>query len=388
MFKENKMQLKVAVGILILLGVFVGMYIGANNIAFVAATNEGEVESLEATFENITPETVELENEGIADDALDLGFIPRIAQSGSNFNQFFLFDPITGEIVASYEFAEYERIFVARDLGSGYYAVHVGEESLLSRQIWSGIYDDMLNDTNSEVWEKYAAENYPEESESALNYRVIIFDQDLNVIDTLPGETESTGLNLWGSALRFEDGILFVYDTQSILGEEGVSFGAFSIIPAHLRRLNVNTGEIEILFEVDNSMHTMEFIGEHHILVDRLIVDNESISGFRGVRSVIDLETAEVIDLERIEILEGDDVIAYLEAQEINLEAWESFGNSLERLETQVWDTEALERFNIDLEKPDDLDRLIAAELESGLLRFSVFSNGIVFFYEDGEIVH
>lgn len=122
----------------------------------------------------------------------------------------------------------------------------------------------------------------------------------------MPGETEDNGLNLWGSALRYEEGVLFVYDTRSIPGEGGVSFGAFAIVPAYLRRLNVNTGE------VDNSVNSMEFIGEHHILVEHVVLSDRSTTGHHHMFSVIDLRTGEMTDLQKFEFFEGDDLVAYV----------------------------------------------------------------------------
>lgn len=298
-------------------------------------TSENDDSTLSSDQESVTDVT---ETPLSAEVPVDLDFILEIALSGSSSNQFLLFNPTTGDIVTTYQFSENEHIFGARSLGDGYYAVHVGElESF----------------------------DLPE---SELNFRVIIFDKQLNILDTLPGETGETGLSFFGSAVRFVDGVLFVYSIQQISNEVGGNFDPFAKVPAELRRVNVNTKEIEVLFAVDNLVREMEFIGEHLLLV----MDNSTSS-----RRVINLETTGIIDLQQTVFLEGDELIAYLEYHEIDLEAWQQqFGNNvLERLE---WDFEALAYFNLDPEMFETLSHLT----KSG--QFSV-GNGIIRFHDSDD---
>lgn len=330
-------KIKIVISALILLGIGANLYASAHTTPY--AATEGD--SVENSYESIVYKPTEYE-EIVALPSLD--FTPKLAQCGTQMNQILLFNPTTGDVVATHDFGAYERIFGTIDLGNGYYAIHVGENDLFSHLLWNGMLDYIWEMEDEEA-NAYIKENFPEVSESERNFRVVIFDQHLNIVETLPGETEENGLSLWGSVATFIDGMFTIYDTKSIPGEVGESFGAFAIIPAHVRRHNLSTGDIDILFEVPNSMNFVEFIGDRYILVQRVV------DGSGGQReAVLNLETGELIDLGHTVRLEGDDVVSHLESLEINLEAWVSFGNSLEELDTFVWDNKLLEYFGINFD--------------------------------------
>lgn len=374
MAKGKNLLPKVTCSALILAGVFTGMYIGANNIASVGAADKEDVVEYSQEANDIGVENDIVVASLDVKTSLDLDFIPRLAQNTTQNNQILLFNPTTGEIVATYEFGEKDFIYGASETKNGYFVIHVGEIDMFSHQLWAGKLDYVWEMDEDDLTD-YLEENFPYIPESERNFRVVIFDRNLNVVDTLPGETEENNLNLWGSIVKFEDGILYVYSTLSIPDAVGESFGAFSIIPAYLRRLNLTTGEIDILFEFDNSMNLIEFIGENYILIDQ-VVDGTA----RTVRGAINLETGELIDLERKIVLEGEDVVTHLEASGVNLEAWVNFGNSLDYLEIYEWDTELLEYFSITFDDPYNFERL----MELGF--FSHF-NGSYYFTDPSEFI-
>lgn len=84
-------------------------------------------------------------------------------------------------------------------------------------------------------------------------------------------------------------------------------------------------------------------------------------------------------------------LLPMLEAQDVEWQLGQDFGQGhyLERLETMVWDTEALARFDLtDLATNGgfhyaELDHLV----ESGSGRFTILSGGIIFIDDTDELI-
>jgi len=370
MTKKQNTLLKVITSMLVVACIGIGVYISAN----ATPTEDDFIDSMyyyDYNDENELLEDVETE---LVEIPSNLGFIPRLAQSNHQ-NRIILFNHDTGDVVASYSFSEYERIYGAIETGTGYYIVHVGEDDLFSYQLRTGMLD-YIWEMEEEEKNAYITENFPEIPESERNFRIIVFDKNLNIVETFPGETDENHLKLWGSVATFENGELIIYDTLSIPGEVGESFGTFSIVPAHVRRLNLTTGEIDILFEVENSMHLMKFIGERYVLVERVVNVGVTVAGMR--ESVLNLETGELFDLSIDVLLEGEDVVSsHLELMGVSLESWVSFGNSLDYMETSIWDTELIEYFGISL-NPRNFEILSARGIYHTVGGFYFFSEAIL----------
>ena len=277
MLKDKQNLLKVAVGALILTGVFVGMYLGANNFAFVAATDDQNVVYL-PTEANDDPIEIEIiENEWFLELA-ELESMPHIVTNGwssTQVNQVILLDLTTGEPMAIYEFGEYEAVEQVWDLGNGYYAAWVGDEDLWNRSSRLGI--DLPDDFE-----------FSWGDELERNFRIVIFDENLNPIDTLPYSEKMHSVIFFNRHIRFENGELFVYDFAPY-GQD---------ITWHFQRVNLHTGEITVLFETQNHISTHGFIGDNQFLVTDWLYPN-------GIKyGIFDLETGDITFSEQQQVFD------------------------------------------------------------------------------------
>ena len=295
----------------------------------------------------------ETAEDGRIEELMSLDINPLIAKNGINVNQVLLIDPTTGEVLTIYEFDEYEKVSLAKSLGNGYYAVVVGDEDFISRELRLSHIEGVVVDALDLFEQMDDPDYFPEQ-------RIVIFDENLNYLETVHFDNDT--VHPQGNILKFVDGELFMYTTTSIPGEVGESFGAFSVIPAYFQRINLHTGEITTLFEMNDSKNLIEFIGGHHIL---------GIGNLGYV--IIDLKTAEVVDLYTIiEVIELEDVEG-LAAHGINVEAWESFGNT--DLEIRGWNIDGLATLGVDVEA-----------LEALYESFDVLWNNLTTVAPNGEV--
>ena len=281
--KRKKDRFKVLVGVLALTAVFVGMYIGLNNIAFGLAT---DYLGTDASYEKIDVDVMEFaENDWFAE-LVHLESMPHIITNRMNnlyVNQVLLLDLTTGELMATYEFDAYEIVKQVWDLGNGYYAAWVGYEPLCDRERrreWIlGDWSEEMPDSDFRT---------PEE----LNFRLVIFDSELNPIDVLTyTEQLSTNLTWWSNVVRYVDGELFIYNFVPSVGFDMMYFGWDTDLelPWNFQRMNAHTGETEVLFRAEEDVPLYEFIEDNQILVSSFVYLYDGTSF-----GILDIESGEM----------------------------------------------------------------------------------------------
>jgi len=172
--------------------------------------------------------------------------------TNASFSELSLLDLTTGTETHFHDFDE--RIIDRHwDLGGGYYAV------------WGG---DVYLDED-EFWQR--------------DFEIIIFDSQLVPVEVLAYDEDEFPW-LFGSLMKLVDGELFVYGPVN-----GIEWSH----KIEYLRVNVHTGESEVIFEGDESISFIKFIDDHlifisqrHVDVDRMI--NESYYG------ILDLTTGEI----------------------------------------------------------------------------------------------
>jgi len=174
-------------------------------------------------------------------------------------NQLILMDVKTGESRVRYELDAHEVIGQVWDLGEGYYAV------------WGGI------------------SGYDDEGFVVNDFRLMILDEHLTLLETLTYDDELP--ELFVSVLRLVDGELFVY---------GPAFNEnWDTEPmTDFLRINVHTGEVDVLFEIEDSLQLYDFISNDHILVFEQIVD-WSAGRVHTNYGILDVETGDTQLFER-----------------------------------------------------------------------------------------
>jgi len=198
-------------------------------------------------------------------------------------NEVSLLDVTTGEQVAVYAFDEDEVVERVWDLGDGYYAAWVGEESLwvLAQRLW-------LEEGNTGM----ADVEFDYRNQSEHHFRIVIFDANLTVLDAVPYDEEEL-MSLFGSVVRFVNGEFFVYGTH-------LDSNCFLNAACDFQRINVHTAEIETLLEFENSQPLIShgFVGDQQMLVT---VSNSSggpgqteAPSFSIRYGIFDLETQEL----------------------------------------------------------------------------------------------
>jgi len=170
------------------------------------------------------------------------------------FNRVVLIDVINGKGVILYEFDENEESFDLWDLGNGYFAAWGGE------------------------WIFHSHDNIEQ------NFRLIIFDENHNPPEVLHYD-ELEFPQLFGSLLRLDGDQLIVY---------GQAFNEDWEDPmTTFQRVNVHTGEIEDLFEIEVSLRLHEFINDHQVLIFDQITDWNAgrVHTYYGILDIITGET-------------------------------------------------------------------------------------------------
>ena len=181
-------------------------------------------------------------------------------------NQVILLDLITGEALEIYEFDQQEIVNQVWDFGNGYYAA------------WGG----MLG---------FDAEGFVEN-----DFRIVIFDENLNPLETLLYDEIELPV-LFFSVLRMVDGELFVYG-------QGWNENWATESMTNFLRVNVHTGEVTTLFEIEHSLRLHEFISDNQILVFDQTTDWNA-GRVHTQYGVLDLDTGEVQLFEREGFAQG-----------------------------------------------------------------------------------
>lgn len=208
--------------------------------------NQDRVESGQ-TRPNTEEATVPIPDE-IIEEILNLE--PMLHLESKRVNQVSLLDVTTNQTVATHEFDEYEAVDQLWNLGDGYFAAFVGEEHLWLRA--QRLYNEAGNIGTIDVpWD--------ERSQTERNFRIIIFDEQLNMIDEMPFDEEGN-MPLFGSIMIFENGELFIYGTY-------LDTNCFVNTICRFQRLHVKTGEVEILFESDQSLTSHGLIADDQLLI-------------------------------------------------------------------------------------------------------------------------
>lgn len=161
-------------------------------------------------------------------------------------------------------------------------AIHKTGELGATERIWN------LNDGH------YVVESLDIDSWSS---ELVIFDKNLNLLAELPYDTEALPL-LLTSALRIVEGELFVYGL-------GLNENWATESTTDLQRVNVHTGEIESLFEIDGSLTLHQFIDDNRILFIKQLTDWEA-GQVHTHYGILDLETGETSTFERENFAPGE----------------------------------------------------------------------------------
>lgn len=242
--KEKKGSIKVIIGVLILTGLFTTIYIAVNNIAFVAATTDENLNNFVVNEHDITVETDEFEEDGWFVELENLEPIPHIVSNGFHSiqaNQVILLNLATGQPIKVYDFDEYDVVTSVLDFGNNYYGAWVSNEDLWTRSWRLGL----------ELPEDHDFSYHREH-----NLKLVIFDHNLVPIDTLYMEEE---LSLFAFDLNkqntvFENGELITTTASWVTG--------------NYQRINIHTGEIEVLVENLENMNIMSLINQDQAIVE------------------------------------------------------------------------------------------------------------------------
>jgi len=209
----------------------------------------------------------------------------------SQLNQVSLFDLTIGEQVAVYQFDEYEVVQEIWDLGDDYFAVFVGYENswVRAQRLW-------LEEGNIGM----ADVEWDERTQTERNFRLVIFDESLTVLDTVPYDEEEHMSIGYGRYVRLVNGEFFVYGTHfdSNCMLNGV---------CNFQRLNAHTAEVEALFgfERGQSLVAHGFVGEYQMLLSATS-DGGQMDGplFSIQYGIFDLATGEKHLFERENFLQ------------------------------------------------------------------------------------
>ena len=222
---------------------------------------EGNTDSGNGTYEEIENENLQTDSVGVIEE-VELEPIPfifrnRMTGYGQLNNQIFLMDLTTSELIETYEVDGADIVNEVWVLENGYYVAWIG---------------------NGWAW------NFEFESQTERNFRLAIFDENLNYIESLPYDEEEF-LFLWNSLLRFEDGVLYVYGW--VWSIEAIT---------DLQRINVHTGEITTLIEGVPFMNLEGFVSSNQILVTKFEAPELGATDmtFYTHYGILDLETKEV----------------------------------------------------------------------------------------------
>lgn len=273
MFRKDKNILfKTVIGVIALIGVFASIYVVINNLAFVSATNDNYLIALEQEGNNQELPDGNLLLEELA----NLEPMPHIITNGPEsliVNQVILLDLVTGQPMEVHEFGEYDFVYQVWDFGNGFYGAVVAEEDSWSRS--ARFNTELPDDADfSERWN---------------NIRFVIFDENLNPIDTLVHEWLSKVYQRQAFAVKLVEGQLHIYDFEFC-----DQYKIWS-----LQEFNIHTGENTILarvFELRNQMNPASFIGNNKMLMAEWVwLDYDSQHDI--IYHILDLETGELKSL-------------------------------------------------------------------------------------------
>ena len=201
----------------------------------------------------------------IADDIVEEGLDlePILHFETTKTNQVSLLYVTTNQVVATHEFADYEAVDKIWTLSDGYFAAFVGEENLWMRaqrlHIEAGN-TSLLDDVE-----------FDHRTQTEKNFRIIIFDEKLNILETLPYDEEEF-IAIWGSVMKFTEGTIYIY---------GSNFDAdcFENASCYFQRVNANALTVENLFEYNSRQ---PFVPQGFTTDNQLLVTVSSSGGGPG----------------------------------------------------------------------------------------------------------
>jgi len=181
-------------------------------------------------------------------------------------------DMVTGTEHFVYEFSEYEGVERIWELEENVFAVLVGLEDLWVREARLRALEGNFSTNNIEV-------DFVPDSER--NFRLMLFDNELNRLETLEGDLGF--LRVSHVLLRLEDGNVVAYRWSHTESGEDLD----------LLRMDLRTGEVETLFVGigDVGFTLWEFVGEDLIVLSGRFFDTVPDKMYYGV---LDLGTGEI----------------------------------------------------------------------------------------------
>jgi len=210
--------------------------------------------------------------------AVELEPIPYLTRNEGNEASVVLIDLVTGEILATYD-VEGENAWVSRvfDFNNGYFAALVGVSSQIDLA-FRGLID--FDDIDSEREHDYQP-------------RFLIFDQDLNLLETLSIDENSVyaewiNFSRMTDVLIFDDGELLVYFSPISAVFDGNN--------AYIIEYNLHTGEVKNFATNVREVGEMLFIDSERLFFAHSAFEgeNDELGMFVTTYGVLNVLTGEV----------------------------------------------------------------------------------------------